>query len=188
MRGNFQFISLTLKRNGAEMSDDSTERLLVIGTGGTIEKVYDPVRENNTFAEIAAIDNILTCSRFNDFDVIRPLTKDSLHMQESDRSVILSAIENSSAQHILIVHGTSTIIETAEFLHDAEAVVSGKTIVLTGSLYPAEMRKHETAFNVGFAVAIAAVVEHGVYVAMHGIFGKYNEIYKDPDSGTFMRI
>ena len=46
--------------------------------------------------------------------------------------------------------------------------LTGKTIVLTGSLAPARFRLTDAIFNLGCAVGAAAGSPAGVYIAMHG--------------------
>jgi L-asparaginase len=56
------------------------------------------------------------------------------------------------------------MIETAKALQDVE----GKTIVLTGSMYPARFRDSDAVFNIGCALTAAQILQPGVYIAMNG--------------------
>jgi len=46
--------------------------------------------------------------------------------------------------------------------------IPGKTIVLTGSMYPAQYRDSDAVFNLGCALVGAQVLPPGVYIAMNG--------------------
>ena len=56
------------------------------------------------------------------------------------------------------------MIETAKVLMS----ISDKTIVLTGSMYPAQFRDSDAVFNLGCAVTAAQILEPGVYITMNG--------------------
>ena len=57
-----------------------------------------------------------------------------------------------------------TMIETAKRLLG----ISGKTIVLTGSMQPACFKVTDAAFNVGAAIMAAQCLPPGVYIAING--------------------
>jgi L-asparaginase len=56
------------------------------------------------------------------------------------------------------------MIKTAQHLQ----CIKGKTIVLTGSMYPAQYRDSDAVFNLGSAVMAAQLLSPGVYIAMNG--------------------
>jgi L-asparaginase len=162
--------------------------LRVLATGGTIEKIYDEVSEKFVFVETSSVeDTIRRCLR-QDFLFSRVMKKDSLDMGDVDRTHILEALDKVEEQRVLVIHGTSTMTDTAEFILDAEGGASDKTIVFTGSLYPAELRKPETCFNLGLGFSAALVLPPGVYVAMHGSILSAGSILKDRSSGTFLPL
>jgi L-asparaginase len=99
-----------------------------------------------------------------DFEVTALMRKDSLHLGESDRQLIRATAEASETGHILITHGTDSMVETAEVLSD----IPGKTIVLTGALNPARFRDSDAIFNIGCAVGAVQALSPGVYIAMNG--------------------
>ena len=71
-----------------------------------------------------------------DIEVNEVLRKDSLHMGPQDRLLVRAAVLKSDTRHVLITHGTDTMVETANALQD----VGDRTIVLTGALNPARFR------------------------------------------------
>ena len=94
------------------------------------------------------------------FSVIPIIRKDSLHITDADRGLLRDAIAAQPARHVLVTHGTDTMVDTARVLSEIE----GKTIVLTGALNPARFRGSDAEFNVGTAVGAVQSL-HGVYIA-----------------------
>lgn len=64
----------------------------------------------------------------------------------------------------MITHGTDTMVQTALTLLG----VSGKTIVLTGSMQPARFKVTDASFNIGTAIGAVQGLPPGVYLAMNG--------------------
>ena len=56
----------------------------------------------------------------------------------------------SEIAHVIITHGTDTMVETAELLGEAGL---DKTIVLVGAMIPYSVRDSDAFFNLGFALA-----------------------------------
>jgi L-asparaginase len=137
------------------------DELLVVTTGGTIDKVYFDDKSDYQVGE-PQIGRILkelgVAFRFN---VIPILRKDSLHIDAADRELMRAAIAAQPARHVLVTHGTDTMVETAKVL----ASIAGKTIVLTGALNPAGFRGSDAEFNIGTAVGAVQSLPPGVYVA-----------------------
>ena len=140
------------------------DELLVVTTGGTIDKVYFDDKSDYQVGE-PQIGRILkelgVAFRFN---VIPILRKDSLHIDEPDRELMRAAIAAQPARHVLVTHGTDTMVETAKVL----AAIADKTIVLTGALNPAGFRGSDAEFNIGTAVGAVQSLPPGVYIAMNG--------------------
>ena len=140
------------------------DELLVVTTGGTIDKVYFDDKSDYQVGE-PQIGRILkelgVAFRFN---VIPILRKDSLHIDAADRELMRATIAAQAARHVLVTHGTDTMVDTAKVL----AAVGGKTIVLTGALNPAGFRGSDAEFNIGTAVGAVQSLPAGVYIAMNG--------------------
>jgi len=140
------------------------EELLVVTTGGTIDKVYFDDKSDYQVGE-PQIGRILkelgVAFRFN---VIPILRKDSLHIDAADRELMRATIAAQAARHVLVTHGTDTMVDTAKVL----AAVADKTIVLTGALNPAGFRGSDAEFNIGTAVGAVQSLPAGVYIAMNG--------------------
>lgn len=148
------------------MTDTFTPQITleIFTTGGTIDKVYFDALSEYQVGE-GALAEILGQAGVTLPHKITPLLrKDSLELTDADRADICAAVAGSTAQHILITHGTDTMVLTARAL----AEVKGKTIVLTGAMQPHALKGSDAPFNVGFALAAAQALPNGVYVAMNG--------------------
>ncbi len=139
-------------------------KLLIITTGGTIDKIYFDDKSDYQIGE-PQISQILHAMHVAfDFEVSSLMRKDSLHMVDQDRQLNLDAVLESEIRHVLITHGTDSMVETATVLQN----VVGKTIVLTGALNPARFRDSDAIFNIGCAVGAVQTMPPGVYIAMNG--------------------
>jgi L-asparaginase len=96
--------------------------------------------------------------------VIPIIRKDSLHITQADRELLRQTIAAQAARHVLVTHGTDTMVETARVLES----IPDKTIVLTGALNPARFRGSDAEFNIGSAVGAVQCLPAGVYIAMNG--------------------
>ena len=140
------------------------EELLVVTTGGTIDKVYFDDKSDFQVGEPQIgriLDELGVAFRFR---VIPILRKDSLHIDDHDRELLRATIAAQDARHVLVTHGTDTMVETARALSTLE----DRTIVLTGALNPARFRGSDAEFNIGTAVGAVQALPPGVYIAMNG--------------------
>ena len=154
-------------------------------TGGTIAKKYNPVNGKLHF-DAEHLQSILKEARCTENVNIETLMlKDSLDMDDVDREIIYQSCLSTSAQKILITHGTDTMIETAYKLAD----IKDKIIVLTGAMVPFSMKYSDALFNVGTAFgALNAHLPTGIYLAMNGQIFLYNNVFKDKEKGEFCAL
>ena len=104
--------------------------------GGTIDKIYFD-RKNDYQVGESRLSEILQGARVGfTYDCESLLKKDSLDITDEDRRMILETISREECRHIVITHGTDTMVQTAKRLRP----VLDKTIVLTGSMEPARFR------------------------------------------------
>ncbi len=164
------------------MSDGS---IALIATGGTIEKVYNRVLERNGFDDKEVVRGLLDAAFCRQVTVHRLCKKDSNELTDEDRAALLALLAELPQRRVLITHGTSRLTDTGRFLDAAGAAGTDRTIVLTGSLYPAEMMKPESGINLGYALAATQMMPPGVYVAMHGMTRCPTGIHKNLDTGIF---
>ncbi|MEZ0469448.1 asparaginase domain-containing protein [Luteimonas salinilitoris] len=157
------------------------EELLIVTTGGTIDKVYFDDKSDYQVGEPQIgriLEELGVAFRFR---VIPILRKDSLHITDEDRELIHATIAAQPARHVLITHGTDSMVQTAQAL----ASIAGKTIVLTGALNPARFRGSDAEFNIGTAVGAVQSLAQGVYIAMNGRIWDPRQVRKNVDANRF---
>jgi L-asparaginase len=155
--------------------------LTIVATGGTIDKIYF---DDKSAYQIGApqIGEILKqLGVAFEFEVIALMRKDSLHMDDADRDLIRRTIAAQPHRHVLVTHGTDTMVETARAL----AGIAGKTIVLTGALNPARFQGSDAVFNIGCAVGAIQALPDGVYIAMNGRVWDPQRVRKNREANRF---
>ena len=159
-------------------------KLLIITTGGTIDKIYFDDKSDYQIGE-PQISQILSAMQVAfEFEVRSVMRKDSLHMEAKDRNLIRDVVSASETRHVLITHGTDTLVETATVLQN----LPDKTIVLTGALNPARFRDSDAIFNIGCAVGAAQALPPGVYIMMNGIVWDPAHVHKNRRENRFENI
>ncbi len=157
------------------------DSLLILTTGGTIDKIYFDEKSDFQVGE-PQIGRILSeigvAFRYR---VIPLLRKDSLHLTDQDRALIRAVVEAQEESHVLITHGTDTMVKTAQALLG----LPGKVIVLTGALNPALFRGSDAVFNIGTAVGAVQVLPEGVYIAMNGRIWDPRKVRKNAEANRF---
>lgn len=156
----------------------------IFTTGGTIDKTYFDKKSNYQVAEPQAGGVLERANVVLDYEVIPIFQKDSLDLNDADRDQIRRAIASDSANRIIITHGTDTMIRTAEALDG----ITEKTIVLTGSMYPAQFRDSDAVFNIGCAVIAAQLLKPGIYIAMNGRIFDPKRSIKNVDLNRFEEV
>ena len=157
------------------------EDLLIVTTGGTIDKVYFDAKSDYQVGE-PQIGRILgelgVAFRFH---VIPLLRKDSLFIDAADRELLRATIAAQAERCVLVTHGTDSMVETAKVL----ARVPDKTIVLTGALNPARFEGSDAEFNIGCAVGAVQSLPPGVYIAMNGRIWDPGSVRKNVEANRF---
>ena len=158
-------------------------KILFLQTGGTIDKDY-PRSSNGWAFEIhePAVQRIL--KKLNPsftFEIKSVFKKDSLEIDQKDRALLLEACSNSNENKIIITHGTDTIIETAAYL----SKIKNKTIVLTGAMRPEKFTDSDADLNIGMAIAGIQTLSDGVYISMHGVIDRQENIDRNPKTGQY---
>jgi L-asparaginase len=157
------------------------DRLLIITTGGTIDKIYFDDKSDYQIGEPQSSVILNAMNVAFEFEVNDIMRKDSLHLNHDDRLVIRDTIQQSETKHILITHGTDTMVDTAAVL----AGLDDYTIVLTGALNPARFRDSDAVFNIGCAVGAVQSLPPGVYIAMNGKIWNPEKVRKNRDANCF---
>jgi L-asparaginase len=162
---------------------DTSRTILVLTTGGTIDKQYfDSLSQYQITDSI--ITRLLDVARVrHPYAVQEVLRKDSIDITAEDRAQIVEHVRKADFSQIVITHGTDTMTVTAGAL----AAIADKTIVLTGALAPARFSESDAAFNLGMAFATAQTAPPGVYIAINGSVFRGHEVVKNHDLGCFVR-
>lgn len=159
------------------------ETILVLTTGGTIDKHYFDATSEYQVGE-SVIARLLAVARVTvPFEIVEVSRKDSLDLDDADRERLVAAARGADASRIVVTHGTDTMTDSAAVL----AAVPGKTIVLVGALAPARFVESDAAFNLGMAFATAQVAPPGVYITMNGTVFPAADVIKDRGRGAFVR-
>ena len=151
-------------------------------TGGTFDKTYDEIRGRLDFGE-THVPEMLRLGRSRvDVSVRTLMMVDSLEMTDRDRDVIANSCAQCEASHIVITHGTDTMVETARAV---AAAVQGKTVVLTGAMVPYAFGSSDGLFNLGSALSFVQLLPPGVYIAMNGQHFPWDRVRKNKATGVF---
>lgn len=160
------------------------EEVLVVTTGGTIEKKYCVPKGVMNFQGGSVRQMLERGLRIEPPELVSLMLVDSSEMTDSQRQEILQICHDTSKKQIVITHGTDTMAQTARFLHQH---IKDKTIVLTGAMVSYVLKGSDALFNLGTAIAFAQSLAVGVYVAMNGQFFKAEEAFKDKSAGIFRK-
>jgi L-asparaginase len=154
----------------------------VISTGGTFDKVYDQKTGELSF-DHTHIHYILNKAKLSTQPELScPFLVDSLDMNDSQRQQLIELIQQSPEKHLIITHGTDTMIETAKTLTAAKI---DKTVVLTGAMIPFDLHASDATFNFAYAYGVCQHLQPGVYLAMHGQVFDPENCFKDKDKSLF---
>ncbi|MCF7674405.1 MAG: asparaginase [Akkermansiaceae bacterium] len=155
--------------------------ILILTTGGTIDKVYFDASSDYEIGEPTVPLVFREAGVALDWRLGPLFRKDSLELTDADRAAIRQACLDAPESHILITHGTDTMTLTAEALLD----LPGKTVVLTGALAPARFRVTDAIFNLGLALGALQSKPPGIYLAMNGTIFTAGQVRKNRSAGKF---
>jgi L-asparaginase len=159
-------------------------KIKIYTTGGTIDKVYFDKKSKYEVGE-PTVEQILSEAQVNfDYECESLFKKDSLDMTDDDRRLLFDKISTDANKYVLVIHGTDTMIETAQKLSG----IPNKVIVLTGAIEPARSKVSDGPFNVGSAVAALQVLPVGVYIAFNGRIYDPSKIRKNMEINRFEEI
>ena len=156
----------------------------IIITGGTFDKHYDEIRGNLTFKDthLPQILKIARCTVPIEVELNQLI--DSLDMHAANRQQVLESCRSAPEEHIVITHGTDTMVETAGVLGAAGL---DKTVVLTGAMVPYVFNNSDAVFNLGCAVTAVQILPRGVFIAMNGQVFPWDDVRKNKEQGVFTR-
>jgi L-asparaginase len=158
--------------------------ILVIDTGGTFNKRYDPKSGELMVDGTSQALRDITSKWLYDLKYISIIGKDSLEMDDRDRALLTETIRASAKNKIIVVHGTDTMDQSAEAIAGTKIA---KQIVLTGAMVPYSVDPVEAAANLTSAFGfLVSCTKDGVYIAMNGVIEEYQKVIKDRIMGKFI--
>ena len=150
----------------------------VIVAGGTIDAAKYNFADGRVLSfgepavvpifQIGGVEGPLTSTRApldEAADILILEQKDSLDMTDDDRVRILILCLLETRKHIIITHGTDTMIQTGLFLAPH---LYGKTVILVGAMRPYRSSDSDASFNIGGAVIACKTLPPGVWLSMNG--------------------
>lgn len=146
------------------------KRILAITTGGTIEKSY--CETEGTIANRESILHAKLVQRLRlphtELKVLEIMAKDSLELNDHDRSTISDTIRSQSENYdgIIVLHGTDTMAHTLRFCHKREPNPT-VPVVFTGAMKPAGFEDSDAQQNVTEALLASQILPPGHYIAFH---------------------
>jgi L-asparaginase len=164
------------------------QRIHLIATGGTLEKMYSEQRGSVENVD-SKIETYLGRLRLPDLDVdiTRLMNKDSLEMTDADRGMVLDAVRKCLDAPVVITHGTDTMVETGLFLKGALGGLQFP-IVLTGAMTPLGFESSDGLQNLTESLFAARVLVPGIYIVMHNQAFPVDRVRKDRKTSRFVPV
>jgi L-asparaginase len=164
------------------------QRIYVIATGGTIEKVYSEQTGNVQNLD-SKIDRYFRLLRLPDAEirVTHLMNKDSLAMTDEDRARVLELVREilKDPAPVVITHGTDTMVDTGLLLQKSLPGLQ-VPIVLTGAMTPLGFEASDGLQNLTESLLAARVLPPGVYVVMHNQVFPVDRVRKDREAARFV--
>lgn len=164
------------------------QRIYVVATGGTIEKVYS--EQTGTVQNLdSKIERYFHQLRLPDagIEVTHLMNKDSLEMTDADRLQVLEAVRDKlrNPAPVVITHGTDTMVETGLLL-ERELPRLQHPIVLTGAMTPLGFEGSDGLQNLTESLFAARVLPPGVYVVIHNQAFPISRVTKNRELARFV--
>ncbi len=165
------------------------KKIVLISTGGTIEKTYDEL-SGILSNEVSVLDIMLARMDLRGVEIERLalMSKDSLQMTTADHALIAATANRAAQTHdgVIVVHGTDTLAVTGETILALRSPLEAP-IVITGAMRPYALRNTDSMQNLVEALLAVQLCAPGVYVAMHNQVLAFPGVTKDRDLGTFVK-
>ncbi|MGE5086101.1 MAG: asparaginase domain-containing protein [Bacillota bacterium] len=166
----------------------SIQDVVIITTGGTIEKTYNEFDGSLENRGTSIKNRILSKMRlpYTNIMVYPLLSKDSLYMTDADRSLICATIKDQMQRGcpIVVLHGTDTMHVTAEYCFH-EISTPTVPVVFTGAMIPMGFDDSDASQNVTEALLAAKLMPPGFYISFHNQVFIAPKVRKNREKGTF---
>ena len=160
--------------------------IVVLSTGGTFEKVYDPLSGVLGFTQSGITTWKDQCRMPESTRLAVPFLVDSLEMSDVQRSALCRYIRECPENLVVVIHGTDTLVASAREAMKTKRVE--QVVVFTGAMVPASCAASDALFNLGMAMAAVQCQRPGVWVACSGSVFSADSVVKDRDQGRFVAI
>ena len=173
------------------VNNSSIMQIEIISTGGTIEKTYDELdgslENKTTQLEKRVLSKLRLPSCVHRVTSI--LSKDSLFFNDQDRELVTKTViekmSDESVGAIVIVHGTDTMVKTADYVR-LNIINPRIPIIFTGAMKPMGFDDSDALQNVTETMFAARVcAPGGVYIVFHGRIFTVPFVRKNKEKGTF---
>ncbi len=175
---------MSQKKNEKNAAKD----ILIITTGGTIEKTYDEFDGSLENRGTSIKNRILSKLRLPYTNIlVHPLlSKDSLYMDDADRALICDAIREDLKKEapIVVLHGTDTMALSAEYCFE-RIKNPAVAVVFTGAMIPMGFDDTDATQNVTEALLAARLLSAGFYISFHNQIFKVPHVQKNKEKRTF---
>ena len=163
-------------------------KIIILTTGGTIEKNYDEKDGTLQNRETVVKNKFIQRLRlpYTELEVHSIMHKDSLVMNDEDRKLILEAIkkyENSGAG-IVVLHGTDTMEISSQYCFQNYKSIK-VPVVFTGAMKPLEFEDSDAKQNIIEALFAAKIAKPGYYISFHNHLFTVPDVKKNKGKGTF---
>lgn len=172
--------------------NNNTQKVIIITTGGTIEKTYSEFDGSLMNRESIINEQIFKKLRLphTQLEIFSILSKDSLEMNDDDRDFLLTSIKHHMQKDIpiVILHGTDTMQHSAEFVLERLGDKIDIPIIFTGAMRPLGFFDSDARQNVTEALMAAGLLGDGVYIAFHSRVYNVPGCRKNKEKRTFEKI
>lgn len=165
--------------------------IILITTGGTIEKTYDEFDGSLENRGTSIKNRIMHKLRlpYTNIQVYPLMSKDSLYMDDNDRVLLCQTIKDQLNRNIPIVvlHGTDTMALSAEFCFKNIQYLK-VPVVFTGAMVPMGFEDTDATQNVTEALLAAKLMPAGFYISFHNQIFHVPHVKKNKEKRTFEAI
>ena len=161
------------------------ENIRIVNTGGTFNKIYNPISGNLEINQNNEIITNLLNKAFvhqNCINISGIIFKDSLEFSQEDRQHLADFVQKCEESKIIIIHGTDTMHISANFLND---FIPNKTVIFVGAMRPFSIEPIEATANLAMAIGAISYLPNGIFVCMQGLLKSFDKIEKNLELGIF---
>lgn len=158
--------------------------IALLSTGGTFEKVYDPLTGALGFTDSGITGWKAQCRLPENTRLLVPFLVDSLDMTDAQRSALCGQIRDCPETLVVVIHGTDTLVASAKEAFKTKR--PEQVVVFTGAMVPASCAVSDALFNLGMAIAAVQCQAPGVWVACSGRVFSADGVEKDRVQGRFV--